>query len=129
VELTECARLAAGEIAARFDISAPSISRHLSILLDAGLIDQRRLANRLLWRLRPETLVNTLSAFLGSVCPTQVAQRRGARGLPVDDAALVDRLEEQWREADDHLQHHPEKSYGFDRDQLYEDRVGRRRRE
>ena len=72
--------LAAGEIAARFSISAPSISRHLSVLLGAGLIEQRREANRLLYRLRPETLLNTLSAFLGSVCPTQVAQRRARRG-------------------------------------------------
>jgi DNA-binding transcriptional ArsR family regulator len=68
--------LSAGEIAGRFDISAPSISRHLSVLLGAGLIEQRRDANRLLYRLRPETLVNTLSAFMGSLCPTQVMQRR-----------------------------------------------------
>lgn len=72
--------LSAGEIAGRFDISAPSISRHLSVLLGAGLIEQRREANRLLYRLRPETLLNTVSAFLSSVCPTQVAQRRARRG-------------------------------------------------
>jgi len=34
--------LSAGEIAGRFDISAPSISRHLSILLSAGLVEKRR---------------------------------------------------------------------------------------
>ncbi len=72
--------LSAGEIAGRFDISAPSISRHLSVLLGAGLIEQRRDANRLLYRLRPETLLNTLSAFMGSVCPTQVMQRRARQG-------------------------------------------------
>ena len=72
--------LSAGEIAARFAISAPSISRHLSVLLGAGLIEQRREANRLLYRLCPETLLNTLSAFMGSVCPTQVAERRARRG-------------------------------------------------
>src|SRR3954462_6629099 len=71
--------LAAGEIAARFDISAPSISRHLSVLLGAGLIEQRRDANRLLYRLRPETLVNALSSSLGAVCPTQVVHRRTRR--------------------------------------------------
>ena len=44
-------------------------------------------------------------------------------------AALVDRLEQHWREADKHLKQHAAKSYKFDRDQLYEDRVGRRRGE
>ncbi len=43
-------------------------------------------------------------------------------------AAVVDRLEEHWRDADKHLREHPPKSYKFDREELYEDRVGRRRR-
>jgi len=45
-----------------------------------------------------------------------------------EGVALVDRLEEHWREADKHLRNHPPKSYKFDREELYEDRVGRRRR-
>jgi Family of unknown function (DUF6364) len=44
-----------------------------------------------------------------------------------DGAALVDRLEEHWREADEHLKQHPAKSYRYDRAQLYEDRVARKR--
>ena len=32
----------AGEIAERFDISAPAISRHLSVLKDAELVTSRR---------------------------------------------------------------------------------------
>lgn len=32
----------AGEIAERFDISPPAISRHLSILKDAGLVETHR---------------------------------------------------------------------------------------
>ena len=42
--------------------------------------------------------------------------------------ALVERLEEHWREADKHLRQHPAKNYRFDRDELYADRVGRRER-
>jgi len=45
-----------------------------------------------------------------------------------EGAALVERLEEHWREADKHLREHPPGSYKFDREELYEDRVGRRRR-
>ena len=39
--------LSAGEITRRFSISAPSISRHLSVLKAAGLVTVRRDANRI----------------------------------------------------------------------------------
>jgi DNA-binding transcriptional ArsR family regulator len=34
--------LAAGEIAARFDMTAPTVSHHLSVLKDAGLVQAER---------------------------------------------------------------------------------------
>ena len=68
--------LAAGEIARRFDMSAPSVSRHLSILLAADLILKRRDGNRLFYGLQAETLAHTLSDFLSAVCPTQIVRRR-----------------------------------------------------
>src|SRR5438128_248467 len=70
--------LAAGAIAARFSISAPSISRHLSILETAGLISPRREANRIIYALEPEGLARVLGDFLSAVCPTQVVLRRKA---------------------------------------------------
>jgi len=79
LEHLRAGELSAGDIAGRFDISAPSISRHLSVLLGAGLVEQRRDGNRLLYRLRPETLVHALSGFLGRVCPTQVLRRRARK--------------------------------------------------
>jgi DNA-binding transcriptional ArsR family regulator len=39
--------LTAGEIGSKFSISGPSISRHLSILKAAGLLTERRDANRI----------------------------------------------------------------------------------
>ena len=68
--------LAAGEIVARFSISGPAISRHLSILEAAGLVSDRREGNRILYRLEPEALASTLGDFLSAVCPTQIAHRR-----------------------------------------------------
>jgi DNA-binding transcriptional ArsR family regulator len=68
--------LAAGEIVARFEISGPSISRHLSLLEAAGLVAIRREGNRLLYQLQPESLINELSSFLSAVCPTQINQRK-----------------------------------------------------
>jgi DNA-binding transcriptional ArsR family regulator len=71
--------LAAGEIAARFPISAPAISRHLSLLEMAGLVDERREANRIYYRLQPETLASTVGDFLSQLCPTQIVYRRKRR--------------------------------------------------
>ena len=68
--------LAAGEIVARFDISGPSVSRHLSILATAGLVSSRRDANRILYSLEEQTLAHALGDFLSAVCPTQIVQRR-----------------------------------------------------
>lgn len=67
--------LSAGAIAAQFPISGPSISRHLLLLKTAGLIAERREGNRILYRLQPETLANTVGDFLSAVCPTQVLRR------------------------------------------------------
>ena len=68
--------LAAGEIAGRFDISGPSISRHLSLLETADLVEVRREANRLLYQLQPESLTQALNGFLSAVCPSQIAHRK-----------------------------------------------------
>jgi DNA-binding transcriptional ArsR family regulator len=63
--------LAAGDIVARFSISAPSISRHLALLKAADLVRERRDRNRILYRLQPETLASAVGDFLSAVCPTQ----------------------------------------------------------
>lgn len=68
--------LSAGDIVARFDISGPSISRHLTILKTAGLVSERRDANRILYRLNPVALADCLGGFLSAVCPTQIIQRQ-----------------------------------------------------
>ncbi len=46
----------AGEIAERFDISAPAISRHLSVLKDAELISSNREGKFLIYSLYREPL-------------------------------------------------------------------------
>jgi DNA-binding transcriptional ArsR family regulator len=40
-EIAEAGELSCGEVAARFDVSQPTISHHLKILMDAGLLVQR----------------------------------------------------------------------------------------
>ncbi|MBS1914578.1 MAG: winged helix-turn-helix transcriptional regulator [Bacteroidetes bacterium] len=46
--------LPAGEIARHFNATRPAISQHLHVLLDAGLIEERREGTRRLYRLRAE---------------------------------------------------------------------------
>jgi DNA-binding transcriptional ArsR family regulator len=68
--------LSAGEIADRFTISAPSISRHLGVLKSAGLVRERREANRIYYSLVEERLALCVGGFLSTVCPEQVVLRR-----------------------------------------------------
>ncbi len=67
--------LSAGEIASRFAITAQSISRHLSILRGAGLVKERREANRIYYSLVQERLALCVGDFLSTVCPEQVVLR------------------------------------------------------
>src|SRR4051812_37096592 len=71
--------LSAGEIVSRFNISAPAISRHLSILEAAELVSERREGNRIYYSLEPERVAAVLGDFMSAVCPTQVLQRRARK--------------------------------------------------
>lgn len=55
--------LAAGEIAANFDVTRSAISQHVSVLKQAGLLTERRQGTKRLYRSRPEGLVE-LRAFV-----------------------------------------------------------------
>jgi DNA-binding transcriptional ArsR family regulator len=68
--------LTAGEIAGRFTISSPSISRHLSLLKAAGLVTERREANRIFYALVEDRLAVCVGQFLSTVCPEQIVLRR-----------------------------------------------------
>ena len=55
--------LAAGEIAAAFDVTRTAVSQHLTVLRHAGLLTARRDGTRRLYRARPEGLAG-LQKFL-----------------------------------------------------------------
>jgi DNA-binding transcriptional ArsR family regulator len=67
--------LAAGKIAQRFPISGPSISRHLGVLKMAGLVRERRDANKIYYALVEDRLALCLGRFISAVCPDQVVLR------------------------------------------------------
>ena len=59
--------LSTSELAARFPISAPAISRHLSVLENAGLVAGERQGQRVLYRLKRDTLLNALARLASEV--------------------------------------------------------------
>jgi DNA-binding transcriptional ArsR family regulator len=67
--------LAAGEIASAFDASGPTISRHLGVLRQAGLVGERRDANRILYSLVSDHLASVVGDYLGTVCAVEVVPR------------------------------------------------------
>ena len=64
------------ELAARFGVSAPAVSRHLSVLESAGLVASRREGQRVLYALVRDTVVDALSAFAAELAPGAGPSRR-----------------------------------------------------
>lgn len=61
--------LTAGEIATRFAMTKPSLSKHLSILVNAGLIVGDKRGQFVHYSLTADNLANTLVGFVQQVCP------------------------------------------------------------
>ena len=60
--------MAAGQIAAAFDVTRTAVSQHLTVLKNAGLLTERRDGTRRLYRARPEGLAG-LRQFLDDMWP------------------------------------------------------------
>lgn len=73
--------LTAGEIAARFEMTKPSVSKHLQILENAGLIRGEKQGQFITYSLVRENLVNTLNGFVQKVCPVSAPLKRESRAL------------------------------------------------
>jgi ArsR family transcriptional regulator, arsenate/arsenite/antimonite-responsive transcriptional repressor len=71
--------MTAGEIADRFEVAKPTISKHLSILEGAGLVASERRGQFIHYSLVQENLVNTLNGFIQTVCPVSRPLRRESR--------------------------------------------------
>jgi DNA-binding transcriptional ArsR family regulator len=59
--------LTTSELAGRFPMSAPAVSRHLSILETAGLVGSERQGQRVLYRLKRDALLEALARFASEV--------------------------------------------------------------
>ncbi len=58
--------MTAGEIAGRFDCTWPTTSRHLKVLLDAGLVEQHKQGRERIYRLARERLAGVVGGWLAT---------------------------------------------------------------
>jgi DNA-binding transcriptional ArsR family regulator len=60
-------------------MSAPAVSRHLSVLETAGLVNSERRGQYVYYQLNRDNLVNTLTGFAFELCPRGRPLKREAR--------------------------------------------------
>jgi DNA-binding transcriptional ArsR family regulator len=84
LELVRDRELAAGEIAAHFDVTRPAISQHLTVLKQAGLLDERRAGTRRLYQTRPEGLLG-LKQFVDRLWTTGLSRLKDAAEAETTD--------------------------------------------
>ena len=85
--------LAAGQIAAAFDVTRTAVSQHLTVLRRAGLLTERRDGTRRLYRARPEGLAG-LRRFLDDMWASSL-----------DTARRLVEAEEGITDDEDHASH------------------------
>ena len=73
--------LTAGEIAARFEMSKPAISKHLQVLQNAGLVTSEKRGQFVHYALVRDNLTNTLNGFVQRLCPVATPLRRESAAL------------------------------------------------
>jgi DNA-binding transcriptional ArsR family regulator len=63
--LLEDRQRSVGEIVGNFDLSQPTISRHLSVLKEADLVIDQRQGQNVIYRLNTDTLQRSMHQFFG----------------------------------------------------------------
>ncbi|MBS0376256.1 MAG: winged helix-turn-helix transcriptional regulator [Proteobacteria bacterium] len=73
--------LTTSDLALRFRMTAPSMSRHLSVLEHAGLVTSERRGSKVYYKLEGKSLVNTLTGFAFEICPVAGPLKRESRAM------------------------------------------------
>ena len=73
--------LTAGEIAERFEMTKPSLSKHLRILEDAGLVKGEKRGQFVHYSLADANLLGTLHDFLTAFCPVGGPLKKESKAL------------------------------------------------
>jgi len=75
------AELTTSQLAERFSMTAPAISRHLSVLENAGLVTSARHGQFVLYRMNPDHLASNLTSFVFELCPVGRPLKRESREI------------------------------------------------
>jgi DNA-binding transcriptional ArsR family regulator len=73
--------LTTSELAQRFGVSAPTISRHLTVLQNASLVSSERRGQLVFYDIKRDNLVNSLTGYALEICPVAGPLKREARAL------------------------------------------------
>lgn len=73
--------LTSSEIAERFEISKPAISKHLSILENAGLVTSEKKGQFVHYSLVRDNLVTSMYDFLADFCPQSSVLKKESKEL------------------------------------------------
>lgn len=68
----------AGDVAAKFDLSQPTVSKHLRILEEAGLLVSTRHKNFIRYEVKKDVLVGRLFDFMTNFCSVSQELKREA---------------------------------------------------
>ena len=71
--------LSSGDIAAQFNSSWPTISRHLAVLRDAGLVAAQRKGQEIFYELNTSVFQDLAQHLLNWVTPTRTRSKGAAR--------------------------------------------------
>jgi DNA-binding transcriptional ArsR family regulator len=75
------AEFSTSQLAERFAMSAPAISRHLSVLENAELVTSERQGQFVMYRLNRDNLVNNLTGYALELCPVGRPLKRESRAI------------------------------------------------
>jgi DNA-binding transcriptional ArsR family regulator len=98
LRLVTRSELSAGEIAGHFEVTRTAVSQHLTVLKNAGLLAERKVATRRLYRARPEGLAG-LRLFLDQMWDSSL---QIARDLVEADRAGAGQHRADQHRADQH---------------------------
>jgi len=75
------AELSTSELAERFAMSAPAISRHLSVLEEAELVTSERRGQFVYYKMNADSLVSSLTGYAFELCPVGRPLKRESQAL------------------------------------------------
>ncbi len=80
--------LTSGEIADKFDMSRPALTKHLKLLESAGLVESIKKGQYVHYSVTEDNLVNTLVNFAANFCPQGSPLKKESKRLANDSEDL-----------------------------------------